>query len=52
MRTMTDDELGAPYAPWAPWAGMAALATADGIARGLYSGRLDERREHRSRPSR
>jgi hypothetical protein len=47
MRTMTDDEPGAPYASWAAaWAGMAALATANGIVRGLYTGRLGERRAH------
>ncbi len=47
MCSMTDDEPGAPYGPWAAaWAGMAALATANGITRGLYTGRLGEQRAH------
>ena len=40
MRTMSDDEPGPPYAPWAAaWAGMAALATANGITRGIRTAR-------------
>jgi hypothetical protein len=45
--TPPDDGSRAPYGPWAAaWTGMAALATANGIARGLYAGRLGEQRAH------
>ena len=40
-------EPGTPYGPWtAAWAGLAALATANGLRRGLYARRLGEQRAH------
>ena len=36
-----------PYRQWtAAWAGLAALATANGLSRGLYAGRLGDHRAH------
>jgi hypothetical protein len=36
-----------PYPAWiAAWGGMAALAVANGLARGLYAGRLGDTRAH------
>ena len=36
-----------PYRPWAAaWTGIAALATLNGISRGLYTGKLGEARAH------
>jgi hypothetical protein len=38
---------GTPYRPWAAaWAGFAALATINGVSRGLYLDRVGEARAH------
>ena len=44
---MTDRPGNAPFAAWtAAWGGLAALAVANGLARGLYAGRVGDARAH------